>query len=86
VVRVVPAAQSPVVLRTAGPATLKGWLSAECRIGERAPCLQETTRRLCNAISMMNLVISFENSIVIDLLVDEVYDFVSDLTSITKWN
>lgn len=44
------------------------------------------TRRLCNAISMMNLVISFENSIVIDLLVDEVYDFVSDLTSITKWN
>jgi hypothetical protein len=35
---------------------------------------------------MMTLVISFENSIVIDLLVDEVYDFVSDLTSITKWN
>jgi uncharacterized membrane protein len=29
---------------------------------------------------------TFENSIVIDRPVEEVYDFVSDLTSIPKWN
>ncbi len=29
---------------------------------------------------------TFKNSIVIDRPVDEVYDFVSDLTSIPKWN
>jgi uncharacterized membrane protein len=32
------------------------------------------------------MMFKFENSIVIDLPVDEVYDFVADLTSIPKWN